>query len=125
MLTLALALSVALIHPSRLDAWRLQIEASDWTWLQTTPDRQVEVFARPVKDAPAPQFWVRTERFEGAWQSQMAKVALDCRAGQLSVMEVEDFGGMNLSGEVHDHAPSDWRAPDALLQPILRSACGS
>lgn len=125
MLTLALALSVSLIHPSRLNAWAQQIDAAGWTWLQTSPDRQVEVFARPVKGPAGPQVWLRTERFAGDWQSQMAKLAFDCRAGQVSVMEVEDFGGMNLSGEVRDHAAADWRAPDTLLKPILRSACGS
>jgi hypothetical protein len=125
MVPLALAAAVALLHPSRLDNWRWQIEAADWTWQATAPDRAVEVFTRPVKDSPAPQLWVRTERFEGQWQSQLAKVAFDCRAGQVSVLQAEDFGGMNLSGEVREADASGWSTPTPLLRPILASACGS
>ena len=92
MVPLALAAAVTLLHPARLDHWRWQIEAADWTWRATTPDRAVEVFTRPVEGAANPQLWVRTERFQGQWQSQMAKVAFDCRAGQVAVLQVEDSG---------------------------------
>ena len=125
MVPLALAAAVALVHPSRLDAWRWQIDAVDWTWRATSPDRAVEVFTKPVKDSTAPQLWVRIERFAGPWQSEMAKVAVDCRAGQVSVLEAEDFGGMNLSGEVREAATSGWTAPAPALKPILASACRS
>jgi len=125
MVPLALAAAVTLLHPARLDHWRWQIEAADWTWRATTPDRAVEVFTRPVEGAANPQLWVRTERFQGQWQSQMAKVAFDCRAGQVAVLQVEAFGGMNLSGEVREAAASGWTAPTPLLRPILASACGS
>jgi hypothetical protein len=129
MIPLALAVSVALARPTALDLWRWQIEAMDWTWGGSAPDHQLEVFTRPVnqaaKDAAAPQVWVRTERFEGQWQSQMAKVAVDCRAGRVSAIQAQDFGGMNLSGEVRDLDAAGWTAPATLLGPILRSACGS
>lgn len=125
MLALALAASVALARPTALDLWRWQIEAMDWTWRETSPDHQLEVFTRPVTDASAPQLWVRTERYEGPWQSQMAKVAVDCRAGRVSAVEAREFGGMNLSGEVRDLDAAGWTAPARLLGPILRSACGS
>lgn len=129
MLTLALALAAALAQPTRLDAWRWQIEAMDWTWRETSPDRSVQVFTRPVspngKDAPVRQLWVRIERFEGPWQSAMAKVAVDCRAGQALVVEAEAFGGMNLSGEVKNGDVSGWTASTPVLRPILRGACGS
>jgi len=68
---------------------------------------------------------VRTERFEGQWQSQMAKVAFDCRAGRVLVLQAQDFGGMNLSGEVREAAASGWTQPTPLLKPVLASACGS
>lgn len=125
MLPLALAVSVALARPSSLDIWRWQIEGLGWTWQATTPDHQLQVFTRPVKDAAAPELWVRTEQFEGRWKSQAARVQLDCRVGRLSVLEAQDFGGMNLSGEVRDADPAAWTAPAAVLRPILASACGS
>lgn len=129
MVPLALAAAVALLHPSRLETWRWQIEAADWTWRSTSPDRAVEVFTRPVEDAsalqPSAELWVRTERFEGPWQSQMAKVAFDCRAGRVSVLQTLDFGGMNLSGEVREIDAPGWRTPTSALKPILASACGS
>jgi hypothetical protein len=125
MVPLALAAAVAFAAPSRLETWRWQIEAADWTWRATAPDRAVVVFTKPVKGAAKPQLWVRTERFEGQWQSRMAKVAFDCRAGQVSVLQAEEFGGMNLSGEVREADASGWSAPTPLLRPILASACGS
>ena len=125
MLPLALALSVALARPANLDVWRRQIEAVDWTWQATTPDHQAEVFIKPVKNAAEPTLWVRIERFEGLWQSQAARVQVDCRAGRIAVVEAQDFGGMNLSGEVRDADVAAWTAPAPLLRPILASACGS
>jgi hypothetical protein len=125
MLPLALALSVALARPANLDVWRRQIEAVDWTWQATTPDHQAEVFTKPVKDAAQPTLWVRTERFEGPWQSQAARVQVDCRARRIAVVEAQDFGGMNLSGEVLGAGVSNWSPPAPLLRPILASACGS
>lgn len=125
MLPLIDAPAVTQIQPARLDAWRWRIDAAGWAWQATSLDRRIEVFTRPVKDTPAPQLLVRIERFDGRWQSQTARVALDCRAGRVSVIEAEAFGGMNLSGEVREAAPSDWTAPEVLLKPVLRSACGS
>ena len=119
------AAPAAMVQPVSLDAWRWQIEAMGWTWQATSPDRRIEVFTRPVKDVPAPQLWVRTERFDGQWQSQAARVAVDCRSGQVSVVEAELYGGMNLSGEVLGGAGADWTPPDPVLKPVLRSACGS
>src|ERR1700744_3483500 len=87
MLPLAAAPAVIAIKPVSLDAWRWQIEAMGWTWRATSADRRVEVFTQAVKDTPAPQLWVRTERFDGQWQSQTAKVAVDCASGQVSVVE--------------------------------------
>jgi hypothetical protein len=125
MLPLALALSVALARPTSLDLWRWQIEAMDWTWQRTSKDRQVEVFTRPVEDAASPELWIRTERYEGQWKSRLARLKLDCARHAAEIEEVRLYGGMNLSGEVKDGAPRDAAAPDGLLQPILRSACGS
>ncbi len=125
MLPLVAAPAIATVPPTRLDAWRWQIETMDWTWRATSPDRRIEVFTRPVKDVPAPQLWVRTERFDGQWPSQAARVAIDCRSGQVSVVEHQLYGGMNLSGEVRDAAPADWTPADPVLKPVLRSACGS
>lgn len=121
----AAALAVSLIQPERLQVWRWQIEAQDWTWRATSPDRAVEVFTRPVKHAATPQVWVRTERFEGRWQSQLSRLALDCRAGKADVLQSELYSGMNLSGEVRDASASASAPPEALLKPILRTACGS
>lgn len=120
----ALSLAVALVQPVRLDAWRWQIEDMGWTWRATSRDHETVLFTRAVSDASAPQLWVRTERFDGQWKSQAARVALDCASGRATVLEAEQFGGMNLSGVVQD-GEADWAAPGELLQPILRSACGS
>jgi hypothetical protein len=125
MLPLAAAPAVITIQPVSLDAWRWQIEAMGWTWRATSADRRVEVFTQAVKDTPAPQLWVRTERFDGQWQSQTARVAVDCTSGQVSVVEDQLYGGMNLSGEVRDGDRADWAPADPVLKPVLRSACGS
>ncbi len=125
MLPLALAASVVLARPSSLDLWRWQIEAMDWTWRETSPDRQVEVFTRPVKDAATPEFWVRTERYDGRWKSRVARLKVDCAKHDAAIQEVRFYGGMNLSGEVLDGGPREAPPVDGMLQPILRSACGS
>jgi hypothetical protein len=122
-----LALAVTFARPTALDAWRWNIEEMGWTFRAATADRQVEVFTRPVtNEAGQPQLLVRTERYQGPWKSQSARVALDCAAGRVTVVEAQAFGGMNLSGEV---LGADRTAalplPEPLLQPILASACGS
>jgi hypothetical protein len=125
MIGLILSAAVSLARPAALDAWRWSIEDMGWTWRAASSDQQIEVFTRPVAAADRAQLWVRTERYDGRWKSQTARLALDCESGKVTVVEARLYGGMNMSGEFDDSAPGEWPAPDSLIQPILRSACGS